>query len=72
MLTSEDPRTTVQPRRVKRSAMMSTSAISGTLVMVVLPVASNEAAMSFRTEFLAPEIVTSPRSGVPPNTRKRS
>ena len=28
--------------------------------------------MSFRTEFLAPEIVTSPRSGVPPITRKRS
>ncbi|CAB4777631.1 unannotated protein [freshwater metagenome] len=52
--------------------MMSTSAISGTFVIVVLPVASNEAAMSFRTEFFAPVILTSPRSWAPPTTRKRS
>jgi hypothetical protein len=52
--------------------MMSTSAISGTFLMVVVPAASNEAAISFKTEFLAPETETSPRNEVPPTMRKRS
>ena len=52
--------------------MMSTSAISGTFRIVVLPVANNEAAISLRTEFLAPVTETSPRNEVPPCMRKRS
>jgi hypothetical protein len=52
--------------------MMSTSAISGTFLIVVVPAASNEAAISFKTEFLAPVTETSPRREVPPTMRKRS
>ena len=52
--------------------MYSTSAISGTFVIVVFPTASSEAAMSLRTEFFAPVTVTSPRSWTPPVTRNRS
>ena len=72
MVTVESPRITVQPRRVRRSAMMSTSAISGTLRMVLLPTAKRDAAINFRTEFLAPVTVTSPTRRQPPVIRKRS
>jgi len=40
--------------------------------MVVVPVANKEAAISFKTEFLAPVTETSPRREVPPTMRKRS
>jgi hypothetical protein len=52
--------------------MMSTSAISGTFLIVDVPDASKEAAISFKTEFLAPLTETSPRNEVPPTIRKRS
>ncbi len=51
---------------------MSTSAMSGTFRIVVDPVASKEAAISFKAEFLAPVTETWPRKEVPPTIRKRS
>jgi hypothetical protein len=46
--------------------------MSGTFVRTVVPSASSEAAMSFRTLFFAPLTETSPASRAPPETRKRS
>jgi hypothetical protein len=65
-------RTTSQPRRRSTSPMIVTSRMSGTLVRTVVPSASSEAAMSFRTLFFAPLTETSPASRAPPETRKRS
>src|SRR5699024_6529641 len=49
-----------------------TSRISGQLVSVVDPSASNAAAISFRTEFLAPSTFTAPCRRAPPQTLNRS
>ena len=43
--------------------MVSTSVMRGTFSIRVVPSASSDAAISFRTEFFAPWTVTSPRSG---------
>jgi len=72
MTTVPAVRCTVQPSRRSTSAMIVTSRISGTEVSVVRPSASNEAAISLSTLFLAPVTVTSPASRAPPTTRKRS
>jgi hypothetical protein len=39
---------------------------------VLLPGASNVAAINFRAEFLAPDTFTTPESRAPPITRNRS
>ena len=54
------------------SAMMSTSLIRGTLVRTWRPSASRQAAISLRTEFLAPPARTVPDSGPLGVTTKRS
>ena len=46
--------------------MNRTSLRSGTLRMTQVSLVSNAAAMSGSTAFLEPEMVTSPRNGVPP------
>ena len=51
------------PTAVRRSAMMSTSTMTGAFVKRYRPSASNVAAISFKTEFLAPGTVTSPAKG---------
>ncbi len=52
--------------------MISTSRMSGTLLIRLVPGARRVAAMSFSTEFFAPVRRTSPVSGLPPVTRKTS
>ena len=52
--------------------MMSTSWMSGTLVILVVPRAKSAAAISFRTEFLAPWTLTDPVSARPPVTLRTS
>ncbi|CAB4782577.1 unannotated protein [freshwater metagenome] len=49
--------------------MIAISAISGTLRIVVLPVAKSAAAISLRAEFFAPETFTSPCRRAPPTMR---
>ena len=51
------------PIAANRSLMMLTSAMAGTLDSRYTPSASSVAAMSFRTEFLAPGTTTAPCSG---------
>ena len=63
---------TAQPRRRNSSAMISTSRIAGTSLIVVRPGASNDAAINFSTLFFAPLTVTSPTSLRPPTTLIRS
>ena len=46
----------LQPSVSSSSAIMETSAMSGTFLIVELPGASSETAINFKTEFLAPEI----------------
>ena len=46
--------------------------MSGQLVIVLTPSASNAAAISFNTLFLAPPTATSPDNRVPPVTTNRS
>src|SRR5664279_3892114 len=52
--------------------MISTSRMSGTSRIVVLPSASRAAAISLSAQFFAPVTRTSPASRAPPATRKRS
>src|SRR5262245_55862584 len=52
--------------------MCSTSVIRGTLCSTVAPSASVVAAISFKTEFLAPEMGTLPLSGPRGRTIRRS
>src|SRR6202163_4791656 len=56
------------PRSHSTSRMYSTSAIRGALAIVHGSSHSTAAAMSFKTAFLAPEIGTVPRKGIPPST----
>jgi hypothetical protein len=63
---------TPHPRRRTSSAMMSTSRIAGTWLMVLRPGASSAAAMSLSTLFFAPVTRTSPANRAPPITRMRS
>ncbi len=56
-------RSTVAPRAVRTSDMMSTSTIRGTLLSTWRPSAKRQATMSLSAEFLAPPAVTVPESG---------
>ena len=66
---SAAPWATVAPIPSRSSDMRATSAIRGTLWRVKRPGASTEAAISFRTEFFAPEMRTEPDSGPDRRTR---
>src|SRR6195952_4961031 len=72
MVTSSPDNSTRQPRPMSTSAISGTSRIAGQLEMTVVPSASNAAAISLRTLFLAPATDTSPERRAPPVTRKRS
>ena len=52
--------------------MIETSRMSGTSSMVVVPVASSDAAMSFSALFFAPVTRTRPFRTAPPVTSKHS
>ena len=52
--------------------MIATSRMSGTSSMVVVPVASSDAAMSFSALFFAPVTRTRPFRTAPPVTSKHS
>jgi hypothetical protein len=47
--------------------MIATSSMSGTFISSEVPGANNVAAISLRTEFLAPGTATAPVSGDPPS-----
>lgn len=49
--------------------MMLTSSIVGTLEMRVVPGASKDAAINFKTEFFAPDTSTDPTRRSPPSMR---
>jgi hypothetical protein len=72
MVTVSPASDTSAPSPVRTSAISGTSRISGQFEITVVPSASNAAAMSFRTLFLAPATRTLPESRAPPVTRKRS
>src|SRR4051812_15470108 len=63
---------TVAPRPRRTSAISGTSRMSGQLVIVLVPSASSDAAISFNTLFLAPPTATSPDNRFPPVTTNRS
>src|SRR3954470_18879887 len=63
---------TVAPRPRRTSAISGTSRMSGQLVIVLVPSARSDAAISFNTLFLAPPTATSPDNRVPPVTTNRS
>ena len=58
--TTSPSRSTVAPSPRSTSAISGTSRMSGQLVMVLVPSASSDAAISFSTLFLAPPTATSP------------
>src|SRR5688572_1850530 len=60
------------PMETRRSHMISTSTIRGTLCSTNSPSARSEAAMSLRTEFFAPLTCTVPDSGPPGRRTRRS
>ena len=59
---------TSQPKPSSTFFIKGTSRISGQLVSVVVPSASNAAAMSLRTLFFAPSTLTVPARRAPPET----
>jgi hypothetical protein len=59
------PHSTLDPRATRTSDIQSTSAIRGTLCTTYSPGASTVAAISFNTEFFAPEMEISPWRGCP-------
>src|SRR5215217_1086624 len=63
---------TVAPRPRSTSAISGTSRMSGQLVMVLVPSARSDAAISFNTLFLAPPTATPPDNRFPPVTTNRS
>src|ERR1700752_1850799 len=63
---------TVAPRPRRTSAISGTSRMSGQLVIVLVPSAQSDAAISFNTLFLAPPTATSPDNRFPPVTTNRS
>src|ERR1700761_1166615 len=63
---------TVAPRPRRTSAIRGTSRMSGQLVIVLVPSARSDAAISFNTLFLAPPTATSPDNRFPPVTTNRS
>jgi hypothetical protein len=72
MVTVSASMVTAQPRLRRTSAINGTSRICGQFVSVVVPSASNAAAISFNTLFLAPTTSTSPAKRAPPCTWKCS
>src|SRR5438105_4056503 len=72
MRTFEPVTSTSQPSPRSTSAISGTSKISGQLVSVVVPSASNAAAISFNTLFFAPTTCTSPVNRAPPQILKCS
>ena len=66
--TSEPSISTSQPNPSRTFFMRGTSRISGQLVSVVVPSASKDAAMSFKTLFFAPSTLTVPSKRAPPET----
>src|SRR5437588_5489493 len=72
MRTCEPLTSTSQPSPRSTSAISGTSRISGQLVSVVVPSASNAAAISFNTLVFAPTTCTSPVSRPPPQILKCS
>src|SRR6476659_3440363 len=63
---------TVAPRPRRTSAISGTSRMSGQLVIVLVPSARSDAAISLRTLFFAPPTATSPDNRLPPVTTNRS
>src|SRR3954470_18694863 len=63
---------TVAPRPRRTSAISGTSRMSGQLVIVLVPSARSDAAISFNTLFLAPPTATLPDNRLPPATTNRS
>src|SRR6478672_4574066 len=72
MRTTSPSSSTVAPRPRNTSAISGTSRMSGQLVIVLVPSARSDAAISFKTLFLAPPTATSPDNRFPPVTTKRS
>src|SRR5699024_7935859 len=72
MVTDVPSITTEQPRPSSTFCIKGTSRIAGQLVSIEDPSASNAAAISFRTEFLAPSTFTAPCRRAPPETLNRS
>ena len=71
-LTTDPSNSTVAPKPRSTSAISGTSRMSGQLVILLVPSASNAAAISLSTLFLAPVTATSPDNRLPPVTTKRS
>ncbi len=68
MVTTSSTMVTVHPSPRSTSAINGRSSMSGQLVSTVVPSASNDAAISFSTLFLAPATCTTPLSRAPPLT----
>src|SRR5246127_1601186 len=70
--TTDPSSSTLAPRPRSTSAINGTSRMSGQLVIVLVPSANSDAAISLSTLFLAPPTATSPDNRFPPVTTNRS